>query len=50
MKSLQVICDEIEILILQRRKEFEADFHIKKTVQNCYDLCRNEKPNDDVVR
>ena len=41
------IYDDNEEFILQRRKEFEANIDIQKTMQICRELCREEITDDD---
>lgn len=43
-----MIYDENEDTILERRKEFESDIDIQKTIEICRQLChQNEHTNDD---
>lgn len=41
------IYDDNEDIILQRRKEFESNIDIDKTIQICRELCRDETPLDE---
>jgi len=47
-KKFITIYDENEDTILERRKEFESDIDIQKTIEICRQLChQNEQLNDD---
>ncbi|XP_024085470.1 uncharacterized protein LOC106661425 isoform X2 [Cimex lectularius] len=46
MKFIRIY-DDNEDIILQRRKEFESDIDIDKTIQICRELCREETPMDE---
>ncbi|CAH1119807.1 unnamed protein product [Phaedon cochleariae] len=39
--------EENEVLILQRRQEFESNIDIERTIQICRELCREKTPCDD---
>lgn len=42
------IYDENEALILERRKEFESNLDVEKTIEICRQLCREDgNPDDD---
>ncbi|GFY58394.1 ATP-dependent DNA helicase [Trichonephila inaurata madagascariensis] len=43
--------DNHENIILQRRKEFESNTDINKTMQICRELCREETPiSEDIIQ
>ena len=46
MKFIKLHDDNID-LILQKRKEFESNKDIERTLQICRELCREENPDDD---